>query len=92
MTVPRERRLSLDNINWFDIELRQVCKHQQIIIEDGKIVAINSSNQSPGTESVQVDRQGLYATPGFIDAHVHVAGSVGDSEKLFFIDDHYSTA
>ncbi len=48
-----------------------------VLIAAGKIISIASLIEVPESLGVKiVDADGLMLTPGFIDAHVHIAGAV----------------
>ncbi len=50
-----------------------------VLLAGGKIVAIDSDIQlSPSKLAEVIDCEGLMLTPGFIDAHVHIAGAGGE--------------
>lgn len=44
-----------------------------LLIREGKIVAINDASANEG-DAVEIDAQGQYVSPGFIDIHVHGGG------------------
>lgn len=49
-------------------------REASIIIEDSKIVAIDSNNIGTSENDTVIDAKSLYATPGFIELHSHGAG------------------
>lgn len=52
---------------------------KDILLAGKKIVAIEDEIQAPiGTNTKVIDCQGMKVTPGFIDAHVHIAGAGGE--------------
>jgi beta-aspartyl-dipeptidase (metallo-type) len=52
---------------------------QDVLIAGGSVVAISSDIGPPqGTETEIFDAKGMYLVPGFIDAHVHIAGAGGE--------------
>lgn len=52
---------------------------KDILIGGGKIIAINDSIDTPaGVEVEVISCDGLKVVPGFIDAHVHIAGAGGE--------------
>lgn len=55
-----------------------------IIIKDNKIEAIQASSESIDKNATVIDMTGKYVLPGFIDAHIHLAGDeeTGDGEQL----------
>lgn len=56
-----------------------------ILIENGKITKIESANSIISTTDKILDGKGMFATPGFIDAHTHL-GLKGDSLGDFYCD------
>jgi len=48
-------------------------EHGTILIEDGKIIDINTENSHHLADTI-IDAQGCYVSPGFIDIHVHGGG------------------
>lgn len=66
-----EPRLLIKNVSIIDVETGKVLGDQEILIEDGIIVA---TGKSVSTEDATVlDGQGHYAIPGLFDMHVHNA-------------------
>lgn len=52
---------------------------RDILVGGGKILGLGDGIEPPrGVECTVVDGNGLTATPGFIDGHVHIAGAGGD--------------
>jgi N-acetylglucosamine-6-phosphate deacetylase len=50
-----------------------ILKGGSILFDDGKIIAVSSSNiDAPG--AIEIDAGGKYVSPGFIDIHVHGGG------------------
>lgn len=50
-----------------------IVKNGSLLIDDGKIVELSSSNiDAPG--AVDLDAKGQYISPGFIDIHIHGGG------------------
>ena len=65
----------------------RVIEGASLLIEDGRIAKLAGAGQelnAPGAEVL--DAQGLYAAPGFIDAHVHGGGGYdfmcGDADSV----------
>lgn len=50
-----------------------VREHVNVHCADGRIVAIRSANESASSDFEQVDLEGNYLAPGFIDLHLHGA-------------------
>ncbi len=49
-------------------------REASILIEDGKIVAIDEDSIAANCGDSVIDAKGMYATPGFIELHSHGAG------------------
>src|ERR1700744_1886445 len=50
-----------------------ILKDGSVLITDGKIVEISSSNIDT-SGALEIDAKGKYVSPGFIDIHVHGGG------------------
>lgn len=55
-----------------DVEQGEILKSTDILIENGKILAVGAQLEAEAAEVI--DASGLYALPGFIDAHSHIGG------------------
>jgi len=72
MPVNNKSALVINNINIVMVKKNEVLKNRQVVIQDGRITAINSDN-FPVKNSIKViDGNGAYLTPGLFDMHVHV--------------------
>lgn len=63
-------------------------RDQALLVEGGRISAIapmGEHAQLLGPEVEQIDATGLYAMPGLIDTHVHLATSPEDEQPLFML-------
>ncbi|WP_426668068.1 N-acetylglucosamine-6-phosphate deacetylase [Mucilaginibacter sp. McL0603] len=50
-----------------------ILKNGTVLVEDGKVIEISSSNiDAPG--ALEIDAKGKYVSPGFIDIHIHGGG------------------
>jgi len=47
-----------------------------IIVKRDRIVSIGDSSESIGKNTCVIDAEGMYAAPGFVDAHLHVESSM----------------
>lgn len=58
----------------------QKCGKKDIFVEGNKIAKISQSIkiQSDDIEITEIDAEGQYALPGFIDSHVHIIGGGGE--------------
>jgi len=50
-----------------------IVKNASILVDDGKIIEVNSSNID-APYAAELDAQGKYISPGFIDIHIHGGG------------------
>lgn len=64
--------LYIDKVNLVDLRNGQLIENRQLLIRNGKIVAINPA-KSPITEKdfILHDAKGRYLMPGLMDMHVH---------------------
>ncbi|MDO4492540.1 MAG: adenine deaminase [Clostridia bacterium] len=75
----RKADLLLMNVRLVDVYTEEI-RPASIAVYDGRIVAIDPA---PGTEAERViDGGGMYAVPGFMDAHVHVETTLLTPEAL----------
>ncbi len=51
----------------------RIIPHGTVIVKDGKISEISDGNME-ASEAIEIDAQGKYISPGFIDIHVHGGG------------------
>lgn len=80
--------LSMKIFNGQVITPHRIIPRGSILIEGGKIVAIKNGDIDVETE-IEIDAQGKYIAPGFIDIHVHGGGGYdfmdGDIESFLKI-------
>ena len=69
----RNKRMHLKIFNGQVITPNGILKDGSLLINDGKIVEISSSNLD-APDTVELDARGQYISPGFIDIHVHGGG------------------
>ncbi|MDO3628320.1 N-acetylglucosamine-6-phosphate deacetylase [Mucilaginibacter sp. BT774] len=50
-----------------------IIKNGNLLIDDGKIVEVSSSNID-APDAIELDAKGEYVSPGFIDIHIHGGG------------------
>ncbi|WP_322807997.1 N-acetylglucosamine-6-phosphate deacetylase [Thermanaerothrix sp.] len=50
--------------------------HHAVVVEEGKIVAIEPEGVQPGPGDAVIDAHGLWVVPGMIDIHIHGIGGV----------------
>ncbi len=51
----------------------KIIENGTVLVEDGKIIGVESSNQD-FPEAIEIDAKGKYISPGFVDIHVHGGG------------------
>ncbi len=61
-------RLLIENANVFDTATLSFLGETSLVCEDGRIISVG---ETTGTADQVIDAGGLFALPGFIDAHVH---------------------
>jgi imidazolonepropionase-like amidohydrolase len=69
--------LVLRNGRVCDVEAQEVLRDQDILVADGQIQQRGQQLSVPAG-AVEIDLDGLYVTPGLIDAHVHVTAGSAD--------------
>lgn len=72
-------------INGNIITENEIISHGSILIEEGKIIAVEKGNIE-GSDCTEIDATGKYVSPGFIDIHVHGGGGydfMDESEEAF---------
>jgi adenine deaminase len=58
-----------------DVNTREIYS-SDIAIKKGKIVFVGDSSELIGHDTSTINAAGLYAVPGFVDAHVHIESSM----------------
>jgi imidazolonepropionase-like amidohydrolase len=70
------------NVNVIPMDSERVLENQTVIVSDGVIESIGSSEQvQVPSEALIIDGQGKYLIPGLVDMHVHV---MSENELLLF--------
>lgn len=72
-------RILLTNLHVFDVDAGVMKGPEDILIENGRIVALGTLQTAP--DAAVIDCSGKYAVPGLFDCHTHVANLrlTGDS-------------
>lgn len=74
--------LVIKNVNVFDGVNEEIIKNVAIIIENGKIKEIIPQCTKSFEDCEVIDAEGKYASPGFIDCHVHFTlDEIPDKER-----------
>ena len=69
--------LVLRNGRVCDVESQEVLPSHDVLVVDGQIQQVGQQVTAP-SDAVAIDLDGLYVTPGLIDAHVHVTAGSAD--------------
>jgi imidazolonepropionase-like amidohydrolase len=72
--APGESRpFAFINVNVVPMDTERIIKEQTVIVRDGKIVQIGSTqNTRIAEDAVRIDGRGQYLMPGLVDMHVHL--------------------
>lgn len=75
---PMDADVVIDDVSVVDVRTGEIRRDQMILIEDGRIVALEASRPSlsralSDAEIIWIDGAGAYAIPGLWDAHLHIA-------------------
>jgi len=57
-----------------DVRTMKILTEQTIIVEDNKILSVNSGYQNGGNEDLIIDLKNSTVMPGLMDMHVHIEG------------------
>lgn len=76
--VPTQQKTLLKNATVWTCETDGVVKNTDILLDNGKIVAIGKDINAAG--ATVIDATGKHVTPGIIDEHSHIAISRGVNE------------
>lgn len=83
----RTGNYGLYNLTLIDGTGQEPQLNKGIIVKDGKIQAILSSDQVKEAGGIEkYDMEGMCLLPGLIDAHVHLSGVIGDRVGAFNIN------
>src|SRR5262245_34002813 len=69
--IPRPP-LALVHANVLDVRTGKVAVDMTLVLRDGRIESVAAKAPPPDVKTL--DLKGKYVVPGFIDAHVHIAG------------------
>ncbi|MFQ5645055.1 MAG: amidohydrolase family protein [Thiogranum sp.] len=70
--VDNSRPVALDNANVITMVGNEVLKKRQLLIRDGRIMAIRPAGSPVSPEYRLIDANGNWVIPGLFDMHVHV--------------------
>ena len=78
-SLPKKNIFYFKNATVWTNEKDGVLKNTNVLVENGKIIAINSNNTIP-KNTIVIDANGKHLTSGIIDEHSHIAISKGVNE------------
>lgn len=66
----------IKNINLINVNTREIIENIDIAIAKGRIALIGDASHTIGESTKLIDGTGYFASPGFIDTHIHVESSM----------------
>jgi len=78
--TPPQREVILTNATVWTCGAAGVLEEADVLIRDGKIVAVGKGLAQTGGADTVIDCKGMHITPGIIDEHSHIAISRGVNE------------
>ncbi|MBL8267932.1 amidohydrolase family protein [Steroidobacter sp.] len=73
----RAADLVIDQVTVVSPQLNAPQPKQNVLIRDGRIVAVSAKPVSAAADAVRIDGRGKFLTPGLMDSHVHVGDVPG---------------
>lgn len=64
------------NVNLVNVNTKEIIENTDIAIKKGRIAYVGNASHTIGKKTEIIDGTGYYATPGFIDTHIHVESSM----------------
>lgn len=68
--------LVIKNTNLINVNTAEIIKNVDIAVTKGRIALVGDASHTIGPNTKVIDGTGLYASPGFIDTHIHVESSM----------------
>lgn len=68
--------LVIKNVNIINTNTREIVFNQDIGIKCGRICLVGDASALIGDETTIIDGTSMYASPGFMDGHIHVESSM----------------
>lgn len=68
--------LVIKNVNLINVNTAEILENIDIAIIKGRIALVGNASDSIGDETKVIDGSGYFASPGFIDTHIHVESSM----------------
>lgn len=72
MAVDNKETLIINNVNIVSVNANEILTNRQLVIQQGTITAINTTNVAVAGKACIIDGNGAYVTPGLFDMHVHL--------------------
>lgn len=66
----------IKNINLINVNTAEIMEGVDIAITKGRIALVGDANHTIGNDTEIIDGTGYFASPGFIDTHIHVESSM----------------
>ncbi|MDR1378859.1 MAG: adenine deaminase [Synergistaceae bacterium] len=66
----------IKNTRLVNVNTREILENTDIAIAGGRIALIGDASHTVGEGTKTIDAAGMYATPGFMDGHMHVESSM----------------
>ena len=79
-SLPKAKTYFIKNATLWTNESKGIIKNANLLIQDGKIKAVNTEIQQIPNNAITIDATGKHVTTGIIDEHSHIAISKGVNE------------
>ncbi len=66
----------IKNVKLVNVNTAEIIENVDIAIRKGRIALVGDASHTIGNKTKLIDGSGYYATPGFIDTHIHVESSM----------------
>ncbi len=66
----------IKNVKLVNVNTAEIIENIDIAIKKGRIALVGDATHTIGKKTTIIDGTGYYATPGFIDTHIHVESSM----------------
>ena len=66
----------IKNVKLVNVNTAEIIENIDIAIKKGRIALVGDAKHTIGKKTTIIDGTGYYATPGFIDTHIHVESSM----------------
>jgi len=65
-----------------DVKNGKILTEQTIVVEDDKIISVNSGYHTGGSDDVMIDLKNSTVMPGLMDMHVHIEGETSPTRYV----------